>query len=390
MVSRRLEQAEQNGVGGEDLEWARRELYRGQCNCSYWHGAFGGIYLPHLRNAVYNHLIAADNLLDRAIDRASGSIEATVDDYDFDACQEIRLLNDQRDRDVRAGSRRNDVRAGCAFDLPQPAGDFGAASGSVPSQGPGGGPAAATIRAQAFTIASSSSTRDSKTVCSTIGYPRKSLIDHFYDLDANLQSVSRGDAMERGDFAGGLYDARLRRNPDRIQVQMTRAGNAWGVPLRITKGVTLQADSSTLEIAYRIDDIPADAEFHFGVEFNFAGVPAGADDRFFYGDDQSTLGDLGTALDLHDQDRLGLVDRWLGLDLELATSRPTSFWTFPVRTVSMSEGGVELVHQSVVVHPHWWVRGDKHGRWSVTMKLGVDTGAAEQRQESMARSLASG
>ena len=49
-----------------------RELYRGQCNCGYWHGAFGGIYLPHLRNAVYQHLIAADNLLDRAVGPPEG------------------------------------------------------------------------------------------------------------------------------------------------------------------------------------------------------------------------------------------------------------------------------------------------------------------------------
>ena len=48
------------------IDQARTELYRGQCNCGYWHGAFGGAYLPHLRNAVYQHLIAADNLLDAA------------------------------------------------------------------------------------------------------------------------------------------------------------------------------------------------------------------------------------------------------------------------------------------------------------------------------------
>ena len=48
------------------IDQARTELYRGQCNCGYWHGAFGGAYLPHLRNAVYEHLIAADNLLDAA------------------------------------------------------------------------------------------------------------------------------------------------------------------------------------------------------------------------------------------------------------------------------------------------------------------------------------
>src|SRR5262249_13580505 len=45
------------------IDQARTELYRAQCNCAWWHGAFGGLYLPHLRNAVYQHLIAAENAL---------------------------------------------------------------------------------------------------------------------------------------------------------------------------------------------------------------------------------------------------------------------------------------------------------------------------------------
>ena len=76
MVSRRLQQAEKQGATGEHFDAARRELYRGQCNCSYWHGAFGGIYLPHLRNAVYSHLIAADNLLDKAVNRSDLTADA--------------------------------------------------------------------------------------------------------------------------------------------------------------------------------------------------------------------------------------------------------------------------------------------------------------------------
>ena len=52
---------------------------------------------------------------------------------------------------------------------------------------------------------------------------------------------------------------------------------------------------------------------------------------------------------------LGLCDEWLGIDVALKTSRPTDFWTFPIETVSQSEGGFELVHQSTVVQPHWLV-----------------------------------
>ena len=100
IVSRRLQEtlaaaAAGDPVNAELVEQARAELYRGQCNCGYWHGAFGGIYLPHLRNAVYQHLIAADNLLDRAVGRPETWIEAAADDFNFDARQEVRLTNDK-------------------------------------------------------------------------------------------------------------------------------------------------------------------------------------------------------------------------------------------------------------------------------------------------------
>jgi alpha-amylase len=39
---------------------ARRHLLRAQCNDAYWHGVFGGIYLPHLRRALWGELLAAE------------------------------------------------------------------------------------------------------------------------------------------------------------------------------------------------------------------------------------------------------------------------------------------------------------------------------------------
>jgi alpha-amylase len=109
-------------------------------------------------------------------------------------------------------------------------------------------------------------------------------------------------------------------------------------------------------------------------------LPAGADDRFFYASDpQRRLGDLGRMLDQSDAQEIGLVDEWLGLDVNLSWSRPGGLWTYPIETVSQSEGGFELVHQSVVVQPHWHVQGDAEGRWSVTMRLVCDTSLAESR-----------
>src|SRR5437879_5697104 len=57
---------------------ARRAIGRAQCNDAYWHGVFGGLYLPHLRHAIWRHLALADGELpaDLTLDvYASGEYE---------------------------------------------------------------------------------------------------------------------------------------------------------------------------------------------------------------------------------------------------------------------------------------------------------------------------
>ncbi len=384
MISRRLDETtrdgedEHPGARGDLLKRARTELYRGQCNCSYWHGAFGGIYLPHLRNAIFTHLIAAENLLDRAAGRSEPWVEATASDYNFDARQEIFLASDKLAAMI-APSRGGhiyelDVRA-IATNLLATLARRPEAYHRRVLAGPNGA-GGSVIDANAPVIFKQAGL-DQRIQYDT--YQRKSLHDHFFDNDATLQSVAAEKSLERGDFVHGAYETKVRRNPSRIQVQMTRAGNAWGVPLRITKGITMEAGHSSLEVAYMIEGLPPEATMHFAVEFNFAAMPSGADDRFFYGAEGKRLGQLGERLDLRDVSELNLVDQWLGIDVGLSASRETNFWTFPIETVSQSEGGFELVHQSVCVMPHWFVRGDADGRWSVTMRLALDTTLAESR-----------
>jgi alpha-amylase len=70
---------------------ARNHIWQAQCNCGYWHGVFGGLYLPHLRFALYRHLIAAQKLLDaKVLARKSAAWEKT--DWNFDGRTE-HLLN---------------------------------------------------------------------------------------------------------------------------------------------------------------------------------------------------------------------------------------------------------------------------------------------------------
>ncbi len=67
---------------------ARGELYRGQCNCAYWHGVFGGLYLPHLRRAIYGRLIASTRQCEHILGEPEGIQEA---DFDMDGRRELKL-----------------------------------------------------------------------------------------------------------------------------------------------------------------------------------------------------------------------------------------------------------------------------------------------------------
>lgn len=385
MISSRLEEAFADGLDRDILEQARTELYRGQCNCAYWHGAFGGIYLPHLRNAIYTHLIAADNLLHRAVagspaQRNEPWIEAAHGDFNCDARQEIYLANDKLAALIsphRGGSLYElDVRSICQNLLSTLARRPEAYHRKVLAGTGSKLEGAKSIHSQVIF-----KQPDLDKQIRYDAYQRKAMQDHFFDDDATLAMAAANEAMERGDFLNLGYEAKLLRNPHRIQARLMRDGNAWGVPLKITKGFTMEAGSGVIDVAYMIEGLPPGRSFHFGVEFNLAGLPSGCEDRYFHDGRHNRLGHLGTKLDLAGVRGVNLVDEWLGIDVGLRISEPSSIWTFPIETVSQSEGGFELVHQSIVVMPHWHVVGDASGRWSVTMQLVVDTSQAESRME---------
>jgi alpha-amylase len=381
MVSKKLQEAISAGAPRDLVEQARMHLYRGQCNCAYWHGAFGGVYLPHLRNAIFNQLIKADTLLNLALNKGDQWVEVASDDYNFDGWKEVQLAGDHLLALVAPG------RGGMLYELDvRPIAHnllatFTRKPEAYHRKILGGGDGRNDVAGVSDKVIFKQEGLDERIQYDNTS--RKSLVDHFYDPHTTLAAVARGEAAEWGDFHLRPYEAKLRRNPKRMQVQLMCQGMAGDIPLRITKSLTLAAGSTTLEIGYLLEGLPQDRTLHFSPEFNFAGLPSGADDRYFYGTDRQRYGQLGAWLDLHDSNELGLVDEWLGIDVNLAFSRQTSLWTFPVESVSQSEGGFELVHQSVAVQPHWLVQGDEDGRWTVSIHLNLDTSLAESRQEQL-------
>jgi alpha-amylase len=67
-----------------DPAGARRAIGRAQCNDAYWHGVFGGLYLPHLRHAVWRHLAVAEHEL-----RRDAPLAFETGDVDCDGRDEV-------------------------------------------------------------------------------------------------------------------------------------------------------------------------------------------------------------------------------------------------------------------------------------------------------------
>ncbi len=79
LVSRKV-----NAASKERREKAERYLFAAQCNCAYWHGLFGGLYLNYLRHAIYENLCAAQAVVDKG--KPSG---CEIEDFNADGQDEI-------------------------------------------------------------------------------------------------------------------------------------------------------------------------------------------------------------------------------------------------------------------------------------------------------------
>ena len=69
---------------------ARRAVGRAQCNDAYWHGVFGGLYLPHLREAIWSNLALAESEL-----RRGEALAVEVLDLDGDGHDEIWIHSER-------------------------------------------------------------------------------------------------------------------------------------------------------------------------------------------------------------------------------------------------------------------------------------------------------
>ncbi len=327
-------------------------LWAAQCNCPYWHGVFGGLYLSHLRFAIFNNLLLAEKILDRS--RELPLIEHT--DFDADGHEEIlietpvhnayfkpdqgamlfeydfkpaakNLLDTMTRREEGYHSKLKDAIFVEDFE----------------KQG------AQTASIHDLVLAKE---RDLYQKLRYDDYQRRSFIDHILPVDCTLQAFEDKSCQELGDFYKFPYRLiNQLRSEEAFEVHFRRDGQIMGQPVSLLKKISVSRSAAQLDAHYILTN-HSKQPLHFllAVEFNF-GLQAGqADDRYYY-NEQGRLQPfyLNTSGVLPGAQMIGLKDEYLKIDVQLQSAQTKEIWRTPVETISLSEGGFERVYQSSAV-----------------------------------------
>ncbi|MEW5768393.1 MAG: alpha-amylase/4-alpha-glucanotransferase domain-containing protein [bacterium] len=340
---------------------ARDELWKGQCNCAYWHGVFGGLYLPHLRSAIYQHLITAETLADKEFHAESTWLDVDIADLDKDSYREILINTDQLNLYFHP------KEGGCLFELdwkPNPYNILDtlsrrkeayhqkllSASGSGDDEGGGTKSIHDLVRVKEKGL---------EDYLNYDWYRRLSLIDHFLREDTTLEDFAACKYWEQGDFVNQPYLHEIQQRRGEAILTLARHGHVWvgpdHLPVQVVKRIKMRENLGELRIDYEVtNSSDRSLSLWFGVEFNFAMLGGHSPDRYYFIPGRSLRGDrLDSRGETRDVTEFGLRDEFLHLEIRFRLNKEATLWRFPIETVSQSEGGFERIYQSSVLLPNF-------------------------------------
>jgi len=358
------------------LREAQLELFKGECNCAYWHGVFGGLYLNFLRHAVYEHLIKAEVTMEKYARGKDDYAEITITDFDKDGCDEVILSNSLLNLYFAP------AYGGCLFELDYKPKHFNLINTLARREEvyhekikraalqPTGEGAGATTIHEIARVKEKGLEKD----LLYDWHRRISLLDHFLGADTTLENFSQVNYQEAGDFTILPYEFMPQRRGSEILVAMNRHGKVNGSPVKVEKIISLYARQSIVNVVYEITNLSQEKlNLWFGTEFNFSLLAGKAEDRYYEvgGRDMEdrTLGSCGSLVNINS---IKLVDEWKGFDVSLELDKPAEFWRFPIETVSQSEGGFEKTYQSSVVFPNWKFSLNPNEKWNIKIVLRIE------------------
>ncbi len=339
-ISYRLAKAGDDGVlKGKTLGKIRDNVWRAQCNCAYWHGIFGGLYLPHLRHAIYTHLLKAEVEMDKLI----GADDAPRD-IDNDGISEFILTSPAIKLIIspRGGCIREFDILDKQFNLLDTLRRYRESYHRK-------------VRAAESTPHTGGSIHD-------LAVSKESNLDRYLQVDQSARSMlmdhflppgttaaeMRDTIPEQGNFLNAVYTVNQENG-----LTLSKVGIAFDTPVAITKRLHLK-DRRLSVVIELMNKGNGKLTGLYGCELNFALLGGHTLDRYYEIDGKKQAdGYLDVTADDHGLSKVGLVNQWDEFRVTLSFPKPVNTWRFPVYTVSMSESGFEKVYQSSVVVPYW-------------------------------------
>lgn len=373
-VSRKVHQMRDGPKKDEALE----HLWAAQCNCGYWHGLFGGIYLFHIRATNYAHLIAAEQIVDEAANPAPWA-RAERTDLDVDGHEELVINTDRQVlifkpsyggalvewdwRQARYNLLNTMTRRREGYHQELVA---AAEEGRLLLPGQKDRPGGVRVKEP-----------DIHTRLFHDWYRRAALLDHFLHPDTTLELFSQVRYGEQGDFVDRPYRAQVEERADGLLLRLSRDGGVWvgerWVPVQLQKTIEAQAGSDRLTVHYRLTNL-ADTSIpvRFGVEWNW-GIVGGDGEHcgLEVGEDAyRRLNETGEHFDVR---RMVVASRTPHLTgrVSMSISPPTNLWHFPLEAISNSEAGYERVYQGTCTLA-WWDLALRPGEpWELTLQVAL-------------------
>ncbi|MGZ6203248.1 MAG: alpha-amylase/4-alpha-glucanotransferase domain-containing protein [Thermodesulfobacteriota bacterium] len=350
-------------------------LYQAQCNDAYWHGVFGGLYLPHLRHAIYENLIKAEALYDQKMHPEQEWVDLEKLDFNGDGDEEVILKNPEMVLlfSSRGGSLLEMDDRSKAFNI----------LGTLTRRKEGYHRKLLEFRSKEPEEGKKnvgdifdSKEKDLDQYLHFDRYRRASFLDHFIADPMDFESFQKCEYQEEADFVEKPYEIEVRREGNDQGLLFSRAGslikNGQRDPIQVEKKFSIRTHGKVVNASYRMTYNGEKRKTNFGVELNINLLAGDAPDRYYHIPghllEDRKLASVGA---LNDVTEVHLVDKWAHIEVFLKTEKRCNLWRFPIETVSLSESGFERIFQGSCLLLYWPLDLEPEKEFLVNIELGI-------------------
>lgn len=335
----------------DKLAQATDHLYQAQCNCAYWHGLFGGLYLGHLRHAIFENLLRAEQIVNPVLGIDNDYVKL---DFECNGKKDVvvetaGLFALVRPKEGGALAMLEDRRA--AFSLSNLIGRRFEGYHPKILQALREGQHQESDQPQS--IHDMVVIKDDNLEAALVydRHPRYSFADNLIPAGIDWQELAQQRFPEAEDFAGAPYNAVVKTTEDGVVVKMNRTAEVrffdFACEIEIQKRLLFLKNEPAVQADYLLRFIKGDhIDLEFATEFNLT-LLAGRDENRYFRCDGAHIEDpaLESAGVLEKVSMIGMFNDWDKFAIKIMPDEPRRLLRYPVETVSQSESGFEKTYQ---------------------------------------------